>query len=65
MPKNTQREWLSISEAATVAGVSRRTVYNWLPLIPDDKKRKTPYGRLRIRRNAWLRRVTGTEGVRG
>lgn len=48
-------EWLSVREAAAVAGVCPRTVYNWLEAGAVESTR-LPNGALRIRRDTWQRR---------
>lgn len=47
--------YVSITEAAVIARVSRRTIYNWLPLIRPQDKRITPKGLTRIRVGALFR----------
>lgn len=50
----TESPWLSVQEAASLAKVSRRTMYNWLPKIAPEDQRRTVSGLLRIRQWSWL-----------
>lgn len=46
--------WISVQDAATMAGVSRRTVYNWWPKLAPEDKRLTISGHRKIRAWSWL-----------
>jgi excisionase family DNA binding protein len=46
-PDETGRQWVTIGEACLIAGVSRRTVYNWLQ-AGKLTTRRTAGGNLRI-----------------